>query len=259
MNLIQDYLADLLKLQKREDGREPFQYRDVSVETGVISRSPGSARVKIGNTEVLVGVKLDVGTPFPDTPSEGVLVVNAELIPLASPDFETGPPKPESIELARVTDRGIRESHTIDVEKLCIKSGEKVWMINVDVYPMNDDGNLIDAASLGAIAALKSAVLPKYDEKADKVEYKEFTKTKLPVKALPIMVTFGKLRGSLFIDPTRREEKVFDSRLSVSTLENGTLCAMQKGGFGTFTKDEVLQIIDVAIQRGKELRKIISK
>ncbi|MBI2041366.1 MAG: exosome complex protein Rrp42 [DPANN group archaeon] len=257
MKVIRNYLAELLKMQKREDGREPFQCREVSIETGVIARSPGSARVKIGDTEVLVGVKLDVGEPFPDTPNEGVLIINAELIPLASPDFETGPPKPEAIELARVTDRGIREGHAIDVEKLCIKKGEKVWMVNIDVYPMNDDGNLIDASALGAIAALKTAVFPKYDESADKVEYKEFTKTKLPVKALPIMTTFGKLAGSLFLDPTHREEKAFDSRLSISTLDDGTVCAMQKGGFGTFTKDEVLQIMGLAIQKSKELRKLL--
>ncbi|MEM2103207.1 MAG: RNA-binding protein, partial [Candidatus Bathyarchaeia archaeon] len=88
----QKQIAQLIAHGKRLDGREPNDYRDIKIEVGVIEKAEGSARVKIGNTEVLVGTKVDVGEPFPDTPEEGVLTVNAELVPLASPSFETGPP-----------------------------------------------------------------------------------------------------------------------------------------------------------------------
>src|SRR3989339_763253 len=73
----------------------------------------GSARVKIGNTEVLVGVKMTVGEPYPDSADEGNLMVSAELRPISSPRFENGPPKFNSIEIGRVTDRVLRESHFI--------------------------------------------------------------------------------------------------------------------------------------------------
>ena len=73
----------------------------------MIEKAEGSARVLLGKTEVLVGVKVETGEPFPDTPNEGVLTVNAELVPIASPNFEAGPPNEDSIELARVVDRGI--------------------------------------------------------------------------------------------------------------------------------------------------------
>ena len=259
VEVIKSYLSALLKKEQREDGRGLFDYRNVKIETGAIERSSGSARVKIGNTEVLVGVKMDVDTPFPDSPEEGILMVNSELIPLANPDFEPGPPSPQSVELARVVDRGIRESGCIDVSKLCIVPKEKGWTVFIDVYPLNDDGNLLDAAALGAIAALKTAVMPKYNEAEDKVEYKEFTKEKLPVKKLPVLTTFAKLNGVIFSDTTNREESNADARLSISTLEDGTTCAMQKGGPGTFTQQEVTDLLERAIEKGKELRKHISK
>lgn len=251
------FLSSLLAKNKREDDRELLEYRKIEIDINPIARACGSARVKLGETEVLVGVKMDVGNPFPDTPAEGILIVNAELIPLASPEFEPGPPKINAIELARVVDRGIRESGAIDVEKLCIKPKEKVWIVYIDIYPINSDGNLFDAAALGAMVALKNAVLPKYDEKEDVVFYKELTKEKLPIKEFPVLCTFAKLDSSIFLDATAREENAFDARLSVSTLEDGTICAMQKGGIGVFTEEEILNIIDLAIKKGKELRALV--
>jgi len=257
MRTIKPYLSALLAKQTREDGRGVFDYRPIEIEINPIARANGSAKVRIGASEVLVGVKMDVDTPFPDTPNEGVLIANAELNPLASADFESGPPGPDAIELARVVDRGIRESHAIDFEKLCIIPKEKVWVVFIDIYPMNDDGNLFDAASLAAMIALKHAVLPKYDEKEDKVLYKELTKEKLPMKAAPLLTTFGKISGSLFVDPTKREEKALDARLSIATLENGQISAMQKGGSGTFTQKEISELLVLAAEKSKELRKLL--
>ena len=81
-------IAQLIARGKRLDGREPTEYRQVQLESGLIERAEGSARVRLGKTEVLVGTKIEAGEPFPDTPNEGVLTVNAELVPLASPTFE---------------------------------------------------------------------------------------------------------------------------------------------------------------------------
>ncbi len=103
---------------KRIDGRTLTDYREFTIEQGVIEKAEGSARVFLGKTQILVGVKVETGEPFPDTPNEGVMTVNAELVPLASPTYETGPPDETSIELARIVDRGIRESKAIDTEKL---------------------------------------------------------------------------------------------------------------------------------------------
>jgi exosome complex component RRP42 len=255
-NIQKQYLQNLVSKGVREDGRGLEDFRKIEVETGIIYKAEGSARVRLGKTEVIAGVKMDVGTPFPDTPDEGVLMVNAEFSPIASPLFETGPPRENSIELARVVDRGIRESHAVDTKKLCIAPGEKVWMIFIDIHIINHDGNLIDAAALASMAALYDAKMPEYDKKTGKADMSKKTK-KLPLLAKPITVTLFKAGGSFIVDPTRDEESIVDGRFTVATKDDGNLCALQKGGPESFSLDEIYKAFDISIKKGKELRKLL--
>ena len=256
-NLNVSRIAEGLSQGKRFDMRDVDEFRDIKIELGVSKKAEGSAKVRIGKTEVWVGVKLDLAEPYPDSPDKGNLIVTAELLPMSHGKYEYGPPKFEAVEIGRLVDRGIRESKYIQLDKLCIKEGEKVWNIFIDVYSINDDGNLLDAGALGAIAALKTTLLPKYDEDEEKVLHKELTKTKLPVQKIPVLTTFGKLSGNLFVDATMREEKEVDARLSIATIEDGTASAMQKGGSGPLTAEEVIELTEKAVELGKKLRKLI--
>ncbi|MDD5254178.1 MAG: exosome complex protein Rrp42 [Candidatus Nanoarchaeia archaeon] len=249
------YIMDLLKKGKRADNRGLEDYREITVEYGISPKNAeGSARVKIGETEVVCGVKFEVGTPFPDKPDEGTIMVNAELSPLSSPDFETGPPRIDSIELARVVDRGIRESKCLDFKKLCIKEGEKVWMVYIDLYSINNGGNLFDAASLVALAALKDAKLPKYDEKSEKIVYEEKLKTGLHLNELPVEVTVCKVGETFFVDPNFDEEDAVDARLTVAVLEDGRIAALQKGNIVALTPEEIDHMVEMAQKISSSLR-----
>ncbi len=154
VDIKRDYVLSKLRDNERIDGRGFDEFRNVEIIPNVIEKAEGSALVKLGDTQVVVGVKMQPGEPYPDTPDRGVIIVNAELVPLASPTFEPGPPDENSIELARVVDRGIRESEAVDLSKLVIEEGEKVWIVFVDIHALDDDGNLLDASALAAIAAL---------------------------------------------------------------------------------------------------------
>ncbi len=239
---------------KRLDERGMLDYREIKLEQGVIEKAEGSARVYLGKTEVLVGVKVETGEPFPDTPNEGVQTVNAELVPLASPNFEPGPPDENSIELARIVDRGIRESHAIDTEKLCIEPGKKVFVVFVDVYVLNHDGNLIDASALAALAALLNTKMPNYEVKDGELKIKQGY-TPLPMKAHPITVTIGKISNQLIVDPGLEEESVMDSRITMAINDDGNICAIQKGGSGFFTPQQILEASKIAQAKAAELRK----
>jgi exosome complex component RRP42 len=251
-------MEQLIEKSKRLDGRGLEDYREIKIEQGVIEKAEGSARVLLGKTEVLVGVKIETGTPFPDTPNNGVLTVNAELVPLASPTFEPGPPDENSIELARIVDRGIRESQAIDTEKLCIEPGKKVFVIFVDIYVLNHDGNLIDASALAAVAALLNTKMPNYEIKDGEVEIKQGY-TPLPMKSRPITVTIGKINNKLIVDPWLEEEQVMDSRLSMAFNDDGNICATQKGGSGYFTPQQILEGIKLIQKKAAELRKELGK
>lgn len=238
-------IQEFLEKEKRFDGRELNEFRKLSIETGVSKNAEGSARVKLGKTEVLVGIKMDVGEPYPDSPDKGNMMVTAELLPLSSPRFENGPPKFPAIELARVIDRGIRECGYIEFDKLCIKEGEKVWTVFIDIYSINDDGNLLDAAGIGAVAALKNAKIPKYDEKTEKVLYGELTDVSLPVKKdFPISITFHKVGKKILVDPTREEEDVGETRVTIGSSK-GIISSMQKGDAKELSVEEFNEVLDM--------------
>ena len=247
-------ISQLIEKGKRLDERGLHDYRDLKIEQGLIERAEGSARVLLGKTEVLVGVKVETGTPFPDTPNDGVQTVNAELVPIASPNFEPGPPDENSIELARIVDRGIRESKAIDTEKLCIEPGKKVFVVFIDVYVLNHDGNLIDASALAAMSALLNTKMPNYEIKDGELKIKQGY-TPLPLKNHPITVTIGKIGNTLIVDPWAEEEQVMDSRFTMAIKDDGNICAIQKGGSGFFTPQQILEASKLAQQKAAELRK----
>lgn len=250
----QKQIAQLIAKGKRLDGRGLTDYRDIKVEQGIIERAEGSARILLGKTEVMVGVKIETGEPFPDTPHEGVLTVNAELVPLASPTFEPGPPDENSIELARVVDRGIRESKAIELDKLCISPGKKVFVIFVDIYVLNHDGNLIDASSLAAMAALLNTKMFNYEIEEGEIKIKPGY-TALPVKRHPVSVTFAKINDKLVVDPWLEEEQIMDARLTITTDDDGNICAVQKGGSGYFTPRLVFEAVQIAREKAAEIRR----
>ena len=250
----QKQIAQLIAKGKRLDDRSLTDYREINVEQGIIEKAEGSARILLGKTEVLVGTKIEVGEPFSDTPNEGVLTVNAELVPLASSTFEPGPPDENSIELSRVVDRGIRESKAIDVEKLCIEPGKKTFVVFVDVYVLNHDGNLIDASALAAMSALLNTKMPNYEIENGEVKIKpEYTP--LPIRNHPITVTFAKINGNLVVDPGLEEEQVMDARLSMAIDDDGNICAIQKGCSGSVTANQILEAAKIAGEKAKEIRK----
>lgn len=255
--MISEYAKRYIKAhiaEKREDGRRTNEYRNIEVETNVIEKAEGSAHIRIGNTEVIVGVKLDVGEPFPDTPKQGVLMVGAEFSPIADPDFESGPPGENATELARVVDRGIRESHAVDLDKLFIEE-KKVWIVFVDIHILNNDGNLIDACGIASIAALLTSKIPKLNE--DKTVNREEYESKLKVVEKPIPVTITKINRHLVLDCTEQEEESSEGRITVTCVEDGTICAMQKSGSVEFTEKEINEAIDFSVKEGNRIRKLL--
>ena len=251
-NPVRDHLLKMLDAGIRLDGRKADEIRTVEVTYGISNTAEGSASVKIGDTEVVAGVKLSVEKPFPDTPDEGIIMVNAELLPLSSPRFESGPPSIEAIELARVVDRGLRESKALDVKKLCLKKGEKVWGVSMDICTINDAGNLLDAAGLAAIAALQDTVFPSYD--GIEVNYKEKTGEKLPLSKTPIPFTVLKVGKYYIVDPLQEEMECVDARLTVTTTADGTICSLQKGGDAALTVEDIDTMIGLSLEKAEMLR-----
>ena len=248
------YALELIKKGRRIDGRKFDQFRNIEIKEGIIKKAEGSATVKIGETEVTAGVKMKFGEPFSDTPEEGTLLVNTEFSPVASPDFELGPPGEDAIELARIVDRGIRESHAIELNKLCIEPGKRVWSVFVDIHMINHQGNLLGAASLASLVALLNTKIPKLE--GDNILREEFERP-LPIVFKPINITVGRVGDTLILDPNFEEEKILDAKLSIAVRDDDKICALQKQGNKELTVETIEKMVDIAIEKSKEIRQLI--
>lgn len=246
-------MLEALTRGKRLDGRNFDSCRDLEIEIGIIDKASGSARVKLGNTEVIAGVKVETGEPFEGLENKGALIMSAEVLPTASSHIEPGPPDEEAIELSRVVDRGVRESKMLDLDKLSLIPGKIVYTIFVDCSIINSDGNLLDATSYAVVAALLTCKLPVFIVQGDKVvDTGEIMPP--PLTTIPVSVTAVRIGDSVLLDPTMEEEACMDARLTITTQSDGDFVALQKGYTGPFTATQILQSAEIARIKGEEIR-----
>ena len=245
-----DYVLSKLRDGERIDGRKLDEIRPIEIQTGLIAKAEGSALVRLGNTMVVAGVKMQPGEPFPDAPDQGIIITNAELVPLASPTFEPGPPDENAIELARVVDRGIRHSEAVDLSKLCIEEGERVWIIFIDIWALDDDGNLMDASALAAISALLNTTVP-----AERFEVgNDFP---LPVRDLPVAITSLVFEDKILVDPCLDELSIGKNTITITTDQNDNVVSIQKSGPFLLSESTFDRLIDLSIEKAKEVRELL--
>jgi exosome complex component RRP42 len=257
-----NHIQFLLEQKKRIDGRDLTEFRDIAIETNYVQKAEGSAVVSLGKTKLIAGIKAILGSPFPDTPDSGVITTSAELSPLASSYFESGPPSEAAIELARVTDRAIRESHSIDLSKLCVIPGKQVWILFIDMYVLNDDGNLFDAAALAAMAALATTKIPKVkivSEEPLEIEILEEQLEPLKIDHYTVAVTSYKIGNFNLFDPNYKEDKISDARITFGFDEQDRVVSMQKGKLGVYTPEEIKSQVRECLNVSKTLRKELMK
>jgi exosome complex component RRP42 len=247
-------ILHMLERGTREDGRKLTDYRPLSITLDYAKKADGSALVKLGDTSVLAGVKIEEEEPFIDTPSQGNLVVNVELLPLAYETFEPGPPDENAIELSRVVDRSLRDSKAVDLNKLVIEVGKKVWTVWVDIYVLDYGGNVLDASTLAAVAALYNAKLPKVlNENGEIKIVKEEKGDRVPIMFPVVTITAAKIGKYIVIDPDLEEEGISDAKISISYTPEGRIVGMQKTGQGSFTLQEILSIENIARSSSEKL------
>ncbi|KAI9910228.1 hypothetical protein PsorP6_010722 [Peronosclerospora sorghi] len=269
--------------QVRADGRELLQQRKICVKFRR-SDKESLAEVQLGRTRVIGIVHGEIVPPFPDRPTEGFLHFSVELSPMASPSFEAtisaGRGAASSVaatELARLVERGVRESRALDTEALAVVAGEKVWAITCQVYVLDHGGNLVDAASLAAIAALMHYRRPEVAVSTGGnglYSMDEHAAVPLSLHHIPISISFSILQpdtnmqmsngvGSdvadengepvIFMDPTDREEHITDARLIFTFNSFRELCAVHKIGGASISSTTVLRCANVAASRVAEL------
>ncbi|HIP90284.1 MAG TPA: exosome complex protein Rrp42 [Candidatus Nanopusillus sp.] len=254
------YISSLIERGERIDGRKFKEYRKIRIIPNYVKNAEGSCYVELGNTKVIAGVDLGLGTPFPDTPNEGVFITSLEFLPSSFPTVEPGPPGPEAIELARVIDRAIRESRFIKTEELVIESGKTVWEIFIDIYVLNDDGNIVDAGMLATLGALMTAKFPELEKVEDtyRVNPKVKTEKILPLNMdkIPLTFSFAKINDKLILDPNKYEEESANMLVHIGISEKG-IHGVQTRRSGTIKLEEFMELVSWAYDLYPKIKKIL--
>ncbi|CAN0927195.1 Exosome complex exonuclease RRP42 [Linum grandiflorum] len=147
------FIAGGIEHNIRSDGRKRDSYRPILIETSVISQANGSARVRMGATEVIASVKAELGKPSALHPDKGKVVIHVDCSAVAEPKFEGRGSEDLSGELSVALRRCLLGGTSgagagIDLTSLIVAEGKICWDLYIDGLVISSDGNLLDA--LGA-------------------------------------------------------------------------------------------------------------
>lgn len=255
------FLLQAITEKKRLDGRQTYDYRNIKITFGT---DYGCCIVELGKTRVLGQVSCELVAPKMNRPTEGILFFNLELSSMASPAFESGRSSELLVKLNRLLERCLRNSKCIDTESLCVAAGEKVWQIRVDLHLVNHEGNIIDAASIAAIAALSHFRRPDVSVQGEEVTVytpEERDPVPLSIHHMPVCVSFAFFQQGtyLLVDPNEREERVMDGLLVIAMNKHREICTIQSSGGIMLLKDQVLRCSKVAAVKVAEITELIQK
>lgn len=271
-----DYLRKFVEQGLRPDGRPLAAARLTSIGLGAVSTADASALVKVGSTTALAGVKCEVVPALPEAPDAGRLVVQVEMAPLCSATTRPGRPA----EAAQVLTEQLNAllSSAVDARQLCIDAGKAAWAVYVDIYVLDADGSLHDACLLAALAALSSLQLRAVSidasgrvqtgaaaQQQQRQQQQQGERPagqqerRLALSCQPVSLTCGLYRGRLLADPTAEEEPLLEAQATATVDESGTVLGFTAGGTAAVSQAVVVQCLEAAKMRGKEVRAMLQQ
>ncbi|CEG41879.1 exosome complex exonuclease rrp42-like protein [Plasmopara halstedii] len=256
------YIVEGVAADVRADGRDRLSYRNISIETSLLSQSNGSARASIeaSGTDVLASVKLEVASPLPEAPNAGIVQVCVSCCPSISAKLYGRAVEELNVELSQLMTRLLCSHSNAELEKYCIIPGESVWSINIDVMVFESTGNVPDIISIAIYAALNDTVFPSVrlvgvesEDKTIEVDMDPAAGKLMMAQHWPICVTLSKIGDYFITDSMQEEELCTTAQMSVAVDPEGSVCGVQKSGTGAIELEEMQQMIDEACARSKEL------
>lgn len=251
-NCERDFVKTAVTEDKRVDNRTSKESRSVHVCFGL---DRGCCVASLGETKVLAQVSAEIVVPKPGRPTEGELFVSLELSPMAAPHFEAGRLGDYGVEVARLLERCIRDSRCIDLESLCIVSGEKVWALRIDAQVLNHEGNIAECAGIATMGALTHFRRPDVTVIGTEVTVhnpREREPVPLHLHHYPFLVSFAFYEEgkSVLVDPTELEERIAEGLLTVGANAHSEICLLHQHGC-TIHKDLILLCARLASVRAK--------
>jgi len=257
----QTFVVDGIKANFRQDGRECDGYREFSAETDVVSNTNGSARVRLGGTDVLVGVKAVTGEPTND--GEGEIEFSVDCSGVASPEFADRGGESLSLSIANALRRMTLHATAYSRASLAIVPGT-CWILKVDVLVLQcSGGNLHDTVALAVRTALINTKLPVVELVKDPVsgEVVDFEVSSDPnairdvggLENFPLLVSVSEVASTCIVDATEQEECCIGGRLVVAVNAQGSVCCVIQDKSGGIAPAALLDMLRIAQKTSNEL------
>ncbi|DBA92888.1 hypothetical protein WJX77_008146 [Trebouxia sp. C0004] len=259
------YIREGFQLDVRSDGRNTEELRSIALETGQLVQASGSARLKLGATDVLVAVKVELGTPTPDRPDCGNIFFAVDCSPCANPQFQGRGGDELGAEFAKGLERSMYAGLTgrgggLDLTALCVTSGKICWLLYVDALVLNMDGNVSDALSIATRAALSDTSIPSVEVQAaedpndePELEVLDDNAVMLDITNVPILLSVSQVGQALAVDLTAEEECCTSTALQVAVNSKGHLCAVSQRGSAGINPGIMQEMMSKAQRLGPEI------
>ncbi|KAL6725468.1 hypothetical protein Aduo_007518 [Ancylostoma duodenale] len=270
---------------QRLDGRTLNDFRQVKL---VVGAECGTALCTMGDTKVLCAVSASLTEPRATRPNKGFVAVDVDMSPMGNPANEHNRLGERGLELTRLLELVLRDSRCIDVESLCVRAHKEVWKLRVDVRVLDDDGALLDCASVAAVAALYHFRRPNVTVEPnhtiivswylfllcplicfplDQVgsngfQHSEYEQALVPLNIyhMPICVSFGftKAGNYVVIDPTDKETQCLYGCLVIACNKRREVCALHQSTNLILSTSTIEACVKRAMQRAVDLSELVS-
>lgn len=288
-NIEREVILKSISSGLRLDGRSFESHRDINFEFSAENR--GSVIVSLGLTrykifispyivhtfhfirvQTIVAACLD--RPFPDRPFEGQLSFFVEYsgTALNLDGFSTVGTRMDEEQfgsnIQRTLEKAFKTSRAVDMESLCVITGQRVWNLRVDVHILEDDGNVTDAVMLSVLAGLTDFRRPDVHVSADQevTIFSTFDRHPVPLSLhhFPLSVSFGIFQnenGDLVsvIDPTSLESSTQSSSITFVMNRQAEVVHMSKpGGIPLTSEFFIEELLCVAKSASIKLSDVVS-
>ncbi|KAL3990412.1 3' exoribonuclease family domain 1 protein [Acanthocheilonema viteae] len=268
----------------RADGRSPYDYRPVIVQTGVLATTNGSARVRIGSTDLLIGVKAELINVENIALHRNRLNFFVDCSANATPLFAGRGGEEFAGELSAALDAAYDNNYVLPDLKKLILSPMHAWKLYVDIVLLQCDGNVIDAAALGVKAALKDTEISQVIVRpADEGKYTidlpdDNTIWKLDVSRVPLFVSVNRLGSAKIVDNSLAEEACTRASVwiaaapqFVSSIDHSgnnqyvvkrdgcIITFMKQCGGGTLEMDSLEEMISIGLKTVRQLHEALDR
>lgn len=232
----------------RIDGRIAAQLRPISIERGWSAQAEGSALISFGDTRVLCTASFTPGVPrWLMGKGSGWVTAEYAMLPRSTNErmqreSVRGKIGGRTHEISRLIGRSLRA--IIDLKSL----GENTIVIDCDV--LQADGGTRTAAITGAYVALADAV--SWGRAQGHI-----SKKAVPLTDSVAAVSVGIVGGTPMTDLAYTEDVAAGTDMNVVVTGAGDFVEVQGTAEGSpFTRDELNQLLDLALVSTAELRDI---